>query len=188
MFTKINTNKNNYLHYTDRCRQTATDTITEFCRISVLPLLGSVGIGQSLFSPTEYTALTFAGSWNVLEVTLLVGLVQWIGLKGIVHPKNSPSSSSKPVWMSLFCWTQKIFWRIWETEQFCGTIDFHSIFFFFSCHGSQCCPKTVWLQTFFKISSFVFSRTKTFIQVWNYLRVSKLWHNFHLWLNHPFNW
>ncbi len=52
-------------------------------------------------------------------------------------PKNensviiySPSSSSKPVWMSLFCWTQrKIFWRMWETEQFWGTIDFHSIFF-----------------------------------------------------------
>ncbi len=38
--------------------------------------------------------------------------------------------SSKPVWMSLFCWTQrKIFWRMWETEQFWGTIDFHSIFF-----------------------------------------------------------
>ncbi len=32
--------------------------------------------------------------------------------------------------MSLFCRTQKkIFWRMWETEQFCGTIDFHSIFF-----------------------------------------------------------
>ncbi len=32
--------------------------------------------------------------------------------------------------MSLFCWTQrKIFWRTWETEQFWGTIDFHSIFF-----------------------------------------------------------
>ncbi len=32
--------------------------------------------------------------------------------------------------MSLFCWTQrKIFWRMWETEQFWGTIDFHSIFF-----------------------------------------------------------
>ncbi len=56
-------------------------------------------------------------------------------LKGIVHPKNSviiysPTSSSKPVWMSLFCWTQrKIFWRMWVTEQFWGTIDFHSIFF-----------------------------------------------------------
>ncbi len=32
--------------------------------------------------------------------------------------------------MSLFCWTQrKIFWRMWETEQFWGTIDFHSNFF-----------------------------------------------------------
>ncbi len=42
----------------------------------------------------------------------------------------SPSSSSKPAWMCLFCWTQrKIFWRMWETEQFWGTIDFHSIFF-----------------------------------------------------------
>ncbi len=56
-------------------------------------------------------------------------------VKGIVHTKNensviySPSSSSKPLWMSLFCWTQrKIFWRMWETEQFWGTIDFHSIF------------------------------------------------------------
>ncbi len=58
-------------------------------------------------------------------------------LKGIVHPKNensviiySPSNSSKPVWMSLFCWTQrKIFWRMRETEQFWGTIDFHIILF-----------------------------------------------------------
>jgi len=31
-----------------------------------------------------------------------------------------------------------------------------------------------WLLTFFKISSFVFSRRKTFIQVRNNLRVSKL--------------
>ncbi len=106
----------------------------------------------------------------------------------------SPSSSSKPVWMSLFCWTQrKIFWRMWETEQapmvhqteLWGTIDFHSIFF--SYYGSQRCPKTAWLQTFFRISSFVFGRTKTFIQVWNYLRVSKWWQHFHFWVNYPFN-
>ncbi len=51
--------------------------------------------------------------------------------------------------MSLFCWTQrKIFWRMWETEQFWGTIDFHSIYY--SYYGSQWCPKTAWLQTFFK--------------------------------------
>jgi len=40
-------------------------------------------------------------------------------------------------------------------------------------YGSQWGPSTVWLPTFFKISSFVFSRRKKFIQVWNNLRVSK---------------
>ncbi len=29
----------------------------------------------------------------------------------------------------------------------------------------------------------MFSRTKKFIQVWNYLRVSKWWQNFHFWVN-----
>ncbi len=51
--------------------------------------------------------------------------------------------------------------------------------YFFSYYGSQWCPKTAWLQTFFRISSFVFGRTKKFIQVWNYLRMSKWWQNFH---------
>ncbi len=49
-------------------------------------------------------------------------------------PKNknsviifSPSSSSKPVWISLFCRTQrKIFWRKFVTRLFWGTIHFHS--------------------------------------------------------------
>ncbi len=36
---------------------------------------------------------------------------------------------------------------------------------FLSYYGSQWCPKTAWLQTFFKISSFVFCRTKKCIQV-----------------------
>ncbi len=71
-----------------------------------------------------------------------------------------------------------------KTEQFWGTIDFHSIYFSMS---SQWCINTAWLQTFFRISSFVFSRTKTFIQVWNYLRVSKWWYNFYFWVNYPFN-
>ncbi len=62
-----------------------------------------------------------------------------------------------------------------------------SISFFFSYYGSQWCPKTVWLQTFFKISSFVFGRTKKVIQVWNYLWVSKWRQNFHFWVNYPFN-
>ncbi len=49
-------------------------------------------------------------------------------------PKNensviiySPSSSSKLLWISLFCRTQrKIFWRKFVTRLFWGTIDFHS--------------------------------------------------------------
>ncbi len=109
-------------------------------------------------------------------------------LKDIL-PKNensviiySPSSSSKPVWMSLF-WTQrKIFWRKFVTRMFWGTIDFHSRKTYY---GSQWCPRTALFVTFFRISYFVFSWTKNFIQTWNYLRVSKL-HNFHFWVNYPF--
>ncbi len=49
--------------------------------------------------------------------------------------------------MYLFCWTQrKIFWRIWETEQFWGTIDFHSIFSPMEVNGT---PK----QPGYKLSS-----------------------------------
>ncbi len=59
--------------------------------------------------------------------------------------------------------------------------------FFFSYYGSQWCLKTAWLQTYLQISSFVFSRTKTFIQVWNYLSVSKWWQNLHFWVNYSFN-
>ncbi len=50
--------------------------------------------------------------------------------------------------MSLFCWTQrKIFWRMWETEQFWGTIDFHSILF--PTMEVNCSPK----QPGYKLSS-----------------------------------
>ncbi len=87
--------------------------------------------------------------------------------------------------MSLFCRTQrKIFWRKFVTRLFRGTIDFHSREKKY--YGSQWCPRTALFPRFFRISSFVFSRTKTFIQVWNYLRVSKWWQNFHFWVNYPF--
>ncbi len=32
----------------------------------------------------------------------------------------------------------------------------------------------------------IYSRTKKFIQFWNYLRVSKWWQNCHFWVNYPF--
>ncbi len=51
--------------------------------------------------------------------------------------------------MSFFCWTQrKIFWILWEKEQFWDIIDFHSIFFcpFLEVNGA---PK----QPGYKLSS-----------------------------------
>ncbi len=67
---------------------------------------------------------------------------------------------------------------MWETEQF-------SIIVFFLLWKSMV-PQNSLLQTFFKISSFVFGRTKKFIQLWNYLRMSKWWQNFHFSVNYPF--
>ncbi len=109
--------------------------------------------------------------------------IKWCVIKGIVHPKKySTSSSSKPVWISLFCRTQrKTFWRKFVIRLFWGTIDLHSRKKKY--YGSQWCPRTALLPTFFRIYSFVFCRTKTFIQVWNYW-VSKWWHNFHFWVNY----
>jgi len=48
---------------------------------------------------------------------------------------------------------------------------------------SQWGPTTVWLPTFFKISSFAFNRRQKFIQVWSNLRLSKWWQRFHFWVN-----
>ncbi len=45
-------------------------------------------------------------------------------------------------------------------------------------------------QPDYKLSSNIFlcvQQNKKFIQVWNYLRVSKWWQNFHFWVNYPFN-
>ncbi len=85
--------------------------------------------------------------------------------------------------MSLFCRTQrKIFWRKFVTGCFevplTSTVGKKN-------YGSQWCPRTALFPTFFRISSFVFSRTKTLIQVWKYLIVSK-WQNYHFWVDYPF--
>ncbi len=55
-------------------------------------------------------------------------------------------------------------------------------FFFLLCKSMV--PQNSLITSFLQISSFVFGRTK--IQVWNYLRVSKWWQNFHFWVNYPF--
>ncbi len=67
--------------------------------------------------------------------------------------------------MCLFCWTQrKIFWRVWETEQFWAPLT--SIVFICSFYRSQWCPKTAWLQTFFRISSAEQSHSYRFGTTW----------------------
>ncbi len=113
-------------------------------------------------------------------------------LKGIVHPKMKKIMSSfthpqlVPNLYECVCSAeQKGRYSEECGKQSSSGAPLTSIVLFFSCYGSQWCPKTAWLQTFFKISSFVF-RTNTFIQVWNYLRMSKWWQNFHFWVNYPF--
>ncbi len=107
-------------------------------------------------------------------------------LKGIVHPKMKILSFTIPqvVHSNLYecvCSAEhmKIFWRMRETEQF------WIIVLFFSTMEVKGALK----QPDYKLSSeylHVFSRINTFRQVWKYLRASKLWHNFHFWVNYPF--
>ncbi len=133
--------------------------------------------------------------WNNLRVSKwLQNFHLWVNypFKGIVHPKRKILSSFThpqvvPNLYECLCSAE----HKGRYSEECGKqsssgAPLTSIVFFFY-YGSQWCPRTAWLQTFFKISSFVFSRTKTFIQVWNYLRVSKWWQYFHFWVNYPFN-
>jgi len=74
-----------------------------------------------------------------------------------------------------FCWTQKkIFWRMIGSLAPLTSI----VFYYGLYYGSQWCQTNVWFQSFFKISSFVFSRRKKLVQVCNNLRLSKLWQKF----------
>ncbi len=77
----------------------------------------------------------FVAHW-ALSATVATFWCIWV-LKGIVHPKMKIllSFTHPQVVSDLYeclCSAEhkvKIFWRMWETEQFWGTIDFHSIFF-----------------------------------------------------------
>jgi len=113
----------------------------EFCRL-ILLLIDSI-----------YTKL-------LVSVILCVWLCDII-LKGVVPPKmkilssftkHSPSGCPKPVQFSVICWTRKkIFWKVLVARQLTSIAGKKA-------YGSQWGPKTVWLPTFFKISSFVFNR------------------------------
>jgi len=58
-------------------------------------------------------------------------------------------------------------------------------YFFLSYYRSQWGPSTVWLPILLKIS-FVLSRRKKFILVWNILRMTKCWKNYFTILIHFF--
>ncbi len=105
-------------------------------------------------------------------------------LKGIVHPKMKILSSFThpqvvPNLYECLCSAEHkedILKKVCN-QAVLGTID-HS-------RKKNMVPQNCSVSHILQISSFVFSRTKTFIQVWNYLRVSKLWQNFHFWMNYP---
>jgi len=96
----------------------------------------------------------------------------------------SPSSCFKPLWICFFCWTQrKIFWRMPVTKQLIDPIDFNSIFFLlWKSMGSINRLITNILQNIF----LCLQQKKKIIQVWNNLRVSKWWPNFHFEVNYSF--
>ncbi len=119
-----------------------------------------------------YVICWFVYLFNMLSLTLGV----YLTLKEIVHPKMKMLSSfTHPVFPT--CMNVSVLPNtkedILKNEGNRAVLD-QSIFI--SYYRSQWCPKTARLQSFFRISSFVFSRTETFIQVWKYW-VSKWWQN-----------
>ncbi len=132
----------------------------------------------------------FMPPWSVYRQ--IVMFIQVI--KGIVHPKIKILSSFThpqvvPNLYECLCSAEHKgrYSEECGKQSSSGALELRAPEFSPPYYGSQWCPKTAWLQTFFKISSFVFGRTKTFIQVWNYLGVSKWWQKFHFWVNYPFN-
>ncbi len=113
-------------------------------------------------------------------------------LKGIVHPKMKIMSSFTlpqvvPNLYECVCSAE----HKGRYSEECGKqsssgAPLTSIVFIFPTMEVNGAPK----QPDYKLSSeylpLCSGRTKTFIQVWNYLRVIKWWQNFHFWVNYPF--
>ncbi len=98
------------------------------------------------------------------------------------HPQVVPSSS-KPVWMSLFCRTQrKIFWRKFVTRLFWGTIDFHSRKKnTLEVNGAPellCFPHS---SEYLPLCSAEQRHSYRFGNTWGWVN-----DNFHFWVNYPF--
>ncbi len=91
----------------------------------------------------------------------------------------SASSISRPVWMCLFCWTQrKIFWRMWGTEQF-WIIVFSSTV---EVNGAQNSLITNFLQNIFLCVQ-QNKHIHTGLEILGWVNDDE----FHFWVNYPFN-
>jgi len=69
----------------------------------------------------------------------------------------------KCYWISFFCWTQKIFWRMCQNSWWSLLISIE--------RERKYSPLTVWFVIFFKIY-FVFSRRQKVKPVWNNMKAS----------------
>ncbi len=130
------------------------------------------GSGKGNINP--YFSLALSPVLSAVALSTSITLIFAITLphiekNPIVHPKIQILSSFTPPQVVL---------------KLMVAIDFHCMEKKY--YGIQWGPRTVWLHTFFTICFFVFSRRKKFIQVWNSLTVSKLWWNFHFWVNYSF--
>ncbi len=95
------------------------------------------GINRLIYSLIKLNRLEWFLSQQLTVRNFFLGCVQFMmkaNNKSISNVPRiwlmgcySPSSSSKVVWISLFCRTQsKIFWRQFAARLFWGTMDFHS--------------------------------------------------------------
>ncbi len=97
-------------------------------------------------------------------------------LKGTVHPKNEHNLLS----LKYFQTCMNVFVLLNTKEDILKKVCNQGCFGtpLTSIVGQNILfPRTALCPTFLRISSFVFGRTNTFIQVWKYLRLSKWWQN-----------
>ncbi len=125
------------------------------CSLGIEPRIFVLLTQCSTTEPQEHIVVSSASDKSVL--------------KGIVHPKMIILSFTYyQVFPSLYeclCSAEHKGRYSEECEKQSSSGAPLTSMVFCSYYGSQWCPKTIWLQTFFKISSFLFGRTKTFIHV-----------------------
>ncbi len=146
--------------------------LQQCCYISAMP----TDCVKQLFSTRGVRALWWASA------NVQVGLI----LEGIVHPKMKLLSSFThphivPNLYKLTCVKHN---RIWRTKLKNQTVvDPHWLPWVNNTTGTIICLITSTLQNIFFC---VQHEKKTLTSVWNNMRVSKLWRNFHFGVNYPF--